>query len=112
MKQKVFVLPRSRRVKNTEATPVIASCSNSSAVTTRTKHAISKPAVRKNRVSSTERSTKSRVTIDSELKWRKHPGAWAFLKDSNEVGYYLNSQSSADGRKGFLIGSDSVCDLT
>lgn len=57
-------------------------------------------------------TTTTTTTIDSDCEWKEHPEAWGLLQDSNQVEHYLiNCQTLEDERKGYLIGSDSSCDL-
>lgn len=59
----------------------------------------------------TREQNESKNTFDSDLNWDQHPEAWAYLVDSNKTGYYLLNRHFSNERKGYLIGSDSLCDL-
>ncbi|KAI7888326.1 kinase-like domain-containing protein [Mucor mucedo] len=83
--------------------------------------AVSKPDIKKRkRVLIQKRSKRARESTpsltswatDSDVEWEEHPDAWAYLQDDKGVGYYLlDCQSLEDDRKGYLIGSDSSCDI-
>lgn len=68
--------------------------------------------VEKRRPNKTKRTKEQHPSTQvSGLQWEQHPEAWAHLIDSHNIETYLVNRHFSNERKGYLIGSDSLCDL-